>query len=110
MVTAEAAVATLALVVVLAAALWALSVAVAQVRVVDAAGVGARSAARGDSDARVLEVARRSAPDGASVSVSRDGGAVRVDVARAVHAPGVLGRVGVTVRGHAVVADEASTP
>lgn len=80
MVTAELAVAIPVVVLVLVICLAGLSAAVAQVRCVDAASAGSRAAARGDSPARVEELARRAAPDGAVVSVSTRGGDALVTV------------------------------
>lgn len=67
-VTAELVVALPAVVLVLAACVGALQVAAAQVRLQDAAALGARAAARGDDPA----VAARSAP-GARIDVWREG-------------------------------------
>ncbi|MDC5698186.1 hypothetical protein OO014_13035 [Intrasporangium calvum] len=80
MVTAELAVAIPAVVLVLVMCLAGLGAAVDQVRCVDAARAGSRAAARGDSVARVEEVARRGAPAGAAVSVSPLGGDAIVTV------------------------------
>lgn len=80
MVTAELALAMPALVLVLAFALGALGLAIDEVRCVDAAGAGARAAARGDPPPAVTAVAARAAPAGASVLVSGTGGAVTVSV------------------------------
>jgi hypothetical protein len=80
MVTAELAVAIPAVVLVLVACLAGLAAAVDQIRCVDAARLGGRAAARGDSPARVLELTRAGAPPGAEVSVSRHGGDAVVTV------------------------------
>lgn len=72
MVTAEFAVALPAVIIVLALALGALAAATDQLRCVDAARVGARAAARGDTQVSIQQVARRAAPQGSSVSVRGD--------------------------------------
>ena len=74
MVTAELAVAIPAVVLVLVACLAGVHAAVDQIRCVDAARLASRAAARGDAPQRVEELARRGAPDGAVVSVTRHGG------------------------------------
>lgn len=86
MVTAEAAVVLPVLLVVLAAAVWVLAAVAAQLRCVDAARMGARAAARGDSVASVQAVTARAAPAGAAISVVRQDGQVTV-VVRAVVRP-----------------------
>lgn len=80
MATAEFAVVLPAVVLVLALSLGALGLAWDQIRCVDAARAGARSAARGDSSQAVIEVASRAAPSGALVSVDTAGNLVRVSV------------------------------
>ena len=80
MVTAETAVVLPVLLLVLAAAVAAVTVVGAQLRCVDAAREGARAAARGDDAAAVAEVVRRAAPDGAVASTAVDGDDVRVSV------------------------------
>ena len=80
MVTAELAVAIPVVVLVLVACLAGLSAAVDQVRCVDAARLGSRAAARGDSPGRVHDLAQRGAPDGAVVTVARRGGDAVVTV------------------------------
>ncbi|WP_405585157.1 TadE family type IV pilus minor pilin [Streptomyces sp. NBC_01190] len=59
---------------------WGLLAGAAQVRCVDAARAGARAAARSETPAEVLRVARAAAPEGAEVSVGRTGDLVRVRV------------------------------
>lgn len=80
-VTAEAAVAVPALVVFVAALLWALMAASAQIQCVDAARAGARAAARSEPRAAAVEAARSAAPAGAEVTLarSRDLWQVRVE-------------------------------
>ncbi|MGW0821887.1 TadE family type IV pilus minor pilin [Streptomyces sp. NPDC002845] len=79
-VTAEAAVALPVLVLFALALVWALLAACAQIQCVDAAGAGARAAARQDPPDAVVKVAERAAPDDAEVTVSREGDLVRVRV------------------------------
>jgi Flp pilus assembly protein TadG len=70
MVTAETAVVLPVLLLVLAAAVAAVTVVGAQVRCVDAAREGARAASRGEDVAAVRALVARAAPDGAEVTVS----------------------------------------
>jgi TadE-like protein len=79
-VTAEIAVAMPAVVLLIVAVLFCGSAVVSQVRCVDAARAGARSAARGDPPGEVLAQARRLAPPGARIGVSNGGGDVAVTV------------------------------
>lgn len=80
MVTAELALALPALVLILVAALAGLSLAVDDVRCVDAARAAARSAARGDTAAESIAIAHRLAPSGSLVRVISEGQLVRVVV------------------------------
>lgn len=79
-VTAEAAMVLPVLLVVLAMALWVLAAVSAQLRCTDAAGVGARAAARGDAPAAVVAAARSVAPSGAGVEVQQGPQVVQVVV------------------------------
>ncbi|MFG3247535.1 TadE family type IV pilus minor pilin [Streptomyces sp. NPDC048187] len=79
-VTAETAVVLPVLVVFAMALVWGLLVVAAQIQCVDAARTGARAAARDDPADEVVQVAREAAPSGARVTVSREGGQVRVVV------------------------------
>lgn len=88
-VTAETAVALPALVLLAAMLIWGVVAAAGQIRCVDAARIGARAAARGDSDATAL--AQDAAPPGAVVQVSQDGDTVRVTVEAPCLGPGRLG-------------------
>jgi hypothetical protein len=88
-VTAETAVALPALVLLAAMLIWGVVAAAAQIRCVDAARVGARAAARGDSDA--VSLARAAAPAGATVRLAEDGDTVRVTVEAPCAGPGRLG-------------------
>lgn len=60
-----------ALVVFVAALLWALMAASAQIQCVDAARAGARAAARSEPRAAALEAARSAAPEGAAITMGR---------------------------------------
>ncbi len=86
MVTAETAVVLPVLLVVLAAAIWVLAAVAGQLRCVDAARLGARAAARGDTSAAVVAATSAVAPTGAEVGVVRSGDEVTV-VVRAVVRP-----------------------
>lgn len=79
-VTAEAAMVLPVLLIVLAMALWVLAAVSAQLRCTDAAGVGARAAARGEARAAVVAAARSAAPSGASVQVEPGAQLVQVVV------------------------------
>ena len=78
--TAEAAVAVPALMAVLALAIGVVVAVGAQLKCVDAARVGARAAARGDSDAVVTRAAQSVAPRGARIVIRHRGSRVEVDV------------------------------
>jgi Flp pilus assembly protein TadG len=95
MVTAETAVVLPVLLLVLAGAVAAMIAVGAQLRCVDAAREGARSAARGEAIGAVEAVAARAAPAGATVVVRDGADDVRVTVS-AVVAP--LGPLPVSVR------------
>ena len=86
-VTAEIAAALPALVLVVIAALWTLSLGIMQLRCADAAREAARAAARGDAPAVVRQVAEAVAPDGAVVEVTERDGLVVVQVAVEVRPP-----------------------
>ncbi|MGV9311227.1 TadE family type IV pilus minor pilin [Streptomyces sp. NPDC003691] len=88
--TAETAVAIPALIALVAAFLWALTAAVAQIRCVDAAYAGARAAARSEPRPVVLEAARAAAPAGARIEVRRAGAFWRVRVESPSPGPGSL--------------------
>ena len=80
MVTAETAVVLPVLLLVLAAAVAAVTVVGAQLRCVDAAREGARAAARGEEVAAVQELVARAAPEGAVTDVTTGPEEVRVTV------------------------------
>lgn len=96
MVAAEAAAALPAVVLVLALGLGAVGTGVDTVRCVDAARAGARAAARGDDG---TAAARRAAPGGADVVLTRAGRDVRVDVVGPVRP--LTGWLPRTLRAHA---------
>jgi len=93
-VTAETAIVSMGLVIVAVAMLFIVAVGVAQVRCVDASRDVARALARGESEARSLDLGRLTAPAGAGFDTSTAGGVVRVDVSVTVTAPGILRRFG----------------
>jgi len=107
-VTAEAAAVLPVLVAVALGLVWCLSLVVAQVRVVDGAREVARVGARGDGDAAAVAAGRRVAPEGASVTLERDGETVVAVVRLKVRGPGGLFRhlPGPTVRSRAVAVAE----
>jgi Flp pilus assembly protein TadG len=88
MVTAETAVVLPVLLLVLAAAVAAVTVVGAQLRCVDAAREGARAAARGEPVAAVTVLVERAAPPGAVTTVSLGDREVRVTVTVPVTALG----------------------
>src|SRR5664279_2955203 len=83
-VTAETAMVLPVLAILLAVGLWAIAVAGAQVRCIDAARDAARAVARGESDAAATAAATAAAPDGARVEVHHDGDRIVVVVSAAV--------------------------
>jgi hypothetical protein len=93
MATAELALALPSLVLVLAVALAAVDLGLAQVRCVDAARLGARLVARGEPRPVVLSEVRRAAPEGAAVVLGSSGGYGSVTVTG--RAPALLGVLGV---------------
>jgi hypothetical protein len=105
-VTAEIAVALPALVLVIAVALWGVSVAAAQVACVDAARAGARAAARGEPLPAVRSVVARAAPPGARVTIRRDGELTEVSVRVELRPPVLSEMSSIVVREHAVAATE----
>jgi Flp pilus assembly protein TadG len=105
-VTAETAMVLPVLALLLVAALWAVAVAGAQLRCVDAARDGARAAARGESDADAIAVAKVAAPDGADVELGRTADRVVVVVrARVGPAAGPLKAIPVPVAVATAVAE-----
>jgi hypothetical protein len=98
--TAEMAVALPSLVLVLAIALAAVDLGVAQVRCVDAARLGARLLARGEAAGPVLAEVRAAAPAGAAVTMATERGRVSVVV---------TGRLPMTLRRLGTVPTPSST-
>lgn len=92
MVTAELALTLPAVVLVLVICLSAVSWGVDQVRCVDAARVAVRELARGETEERAVSDGERTAPEGASIAVSRDGDDITVTVSSP--APPALAVVG----------------
>jgi Flp pilus assembly protein TadG len=89
-VTAEAAAVLPVLLAVTLLMVWLVSVASAQVRVVDAARETARQAARGEPDAVAVRHGARVAPAGATLRVTRSADQVRVTAVAEVQGPGGL--------------------
>ena len=92
--TAELAVVLPAVVLLGASGMWAVAAAAAQLRCVDAAGIGARALARGETTAAVSRVVAEVAPAGAAVSISRTGDLAVVEVRMRVRLPGPWPRDG----------------
>ena len=111
-VTAELVVALPALVLTLSAVLWGVGAGAAQLRCLDAAREGARTAARGEPTAEVIAAVRRAAPEGAAVRISRSGDLVQVSVSAAVKPLGGLARraPALHVSGTATAAAELPAP
>ncbi len=110
MVSAELAVALPAVILVLLMSLGALMVGIDQVRCTDAARVGSRAAARGDTDAVVRENALRTAPSGSTVSIGAADGLVRVTVNTPVRGPFSWVAGTGTLHSTGVAQQEAATP
>jgi Flp pilus assembly protein TadG len=108
MVTAETAVVLPVLLLVLAGAVAAVTLVGAQLRCVDAAREGARAAARGETTAVVAALVSRSAPDGATTTVSVGERDVRVTVSARIAALGPV-PLRLTVSAEAVAAQEPGT-
>lgn len=109
-VTAEAALVLPVLAAVTLALVWMLGLAVAQVRVTDAAREAARAVARGDPVDEATRLAHAAAP-GAEVVIDAGADRVRVRVVRSVRAPGdLLGHLaGARVEGRAEALAEGGT-
>ncbi|MFJ2028330.1 TadE family type IV pilus minor pilin [Streptosporangium sp. NPDC087985] len=105
-VTAETAVVLPAVVVMLAAALWAVAAVGAQLECVDAARAGARAASRGESLEQVRGGVLSAAPAGAHVVVTRSAEVTRVEVSANVRPSWGASLPSVTVRATAVSATE----
>lgn len=89
---------------------WLLSVGAAQIQVVDAARETARAVARGDDSGSAAARGRRVGPTGTQVSVSAGAEEVVASARARVTGPGGIfsWMPGVTVRGEAVAATEAT--
>jgi len=88
-VTAEAALVLPLLVALTIGLVWLLSLAAAQVRVVDAARETARAASRGDSEAVAVQRGLTAAP-GATIRIVEQGDEIRVSVVAHLGGPGGL--------------------
>lgn len=90
---------------------WLLSLAAAQVRVVDAARETARAIARDDPTTTAVAAGARVAPAGARIAIRRSPGEVRVHVVAEVKGPGGLVRMlpSVEVEAEAVTTPEPSS-
>ena len=108
-VTAEIAVALPALVIVVLAAITAVSAMTAQLRCFDAAREGARAAARGEAPAAVHDIATRVAPQRATVTVVPAGDRISVAVSTTVRLLAGRGPA-IRVAGRAVAAAEPGVP
>ncbi len=108
-VTAETAVVLPALVLLLALVLSLVRAASVQAGALDAAGIAARTAARGEADAAVRAAARRVLPAGGTVDVWRDHALVSVRVRMPlVQGPVVTDLLGtLTVEARATAVDES---
>jgi hypothetical protein len=109
-VTAETAVVLPVLVAITLGLVWLVALAVAQVRVVDAARETARAFARDEPAAKAVDLGERVAPEGSRVSYDDESGLVRVRVVAEVKGPGGLFAFlpGVEVDAEAVAAREES--
>jgi len=92
-VAVETAISLLALVVVVVALVWGMSLVGAQLAVGEASRAAARAAARGASDPDVVAEARRTVA-GAQVRIIRDDARVEVEVSAEAQPPGALSRLG----------------
>lgn len=107
--TAETAVAVLSLLLVLSAALWAVSAASLRLACGDAARAAARVLARGESSQAARAAAAAVAPRGATVTLRRDGPLVIAQVRTGLTGPGPFGRFSLDLRAEAVADVEASS-
>jgi Flp pilus assembly protein TadG len=85
MVTAETAMVIPVLLVLMLALVWIVSLAITQVRLVDATREAARMSARGDSESEAVQMAERIAPDGTVVEISDASGTTRVRAELTAH-------------------------
>lgn len=107
--TAETAVVVPVLVVLALGLAWAVGLAVAQVRVVDAARETARAVARDEPRGPAVALGERVAPAGTRITVDAEGELVRVRAVTTVSGPGGLFDFlpGVEVEAEAVTAKES---
>jgi Flp pilus assembly protein TadG len=112
MVTAETALALMALVVVAVGMMWVVSVVALHARCVDAARDTARAVARGETMAASRAEGRASAPAGATIAAGIQGSLATVEVGVDARPPWpVLSRLpAVRITGRAVVALEPGVP
>jgi TadE-like protein len=89
-VTAETAIVLPILVAFALGLVWLVSLGVTAARCTDAAREAARALARDDSRTMAVGLARRSAPEGARISIVATGDVVEVTVSVDAHAPGPL--------------------
>jgi len=106
MVTAEAAMVLPVLVALTVALAWAVTLGIAQVRLVDAAREAARLAARDESPETVRDAALAEAPEGSRLVLHREGDTwraeVRADVGAQLPLIGSLALIGLTARAASV--------
>lgn len=105
-VTAETAAMLPALMVVLAAGLWAIQAVGAQLACIDAARAAARAAARGEPPAQVRDLARAATRPEARVTVERTPETTTVEISLAVRPPWGRALPAVRVTASAVAATE----
>lgn len=105
MVTAELAISLPVLALLAVGMSWVIALGVGQGQLLVGAREGARAAARGDSDGRVLAAVYRVAPH-AQVVVARGARTVRVRLSQRREPPGMLSGLGYTLRAQAVAAVE----
>lgn len=108
MVTTEAALASILLLVLALGLVWALGLAVAQVELTAAVHAGARSAARGEDRARVLAVVDERSPRGSSITLQRHHDEVIVSGRLRATPPLGFGLVSFTLRARAEAPVEES--
>jgi len=105
MVTAETATVMPLVVLVAIAAIWTVSLGVAQARATDAAREAARMVARGDPVASATDAALDTAVRGSRVEIDADDDRVRVKVETPARLP-LFGGIGATVSGRATASVE----
>ncbi len=88
--TAELAVAIPSLILVLLIAIWLVGAVSIQAQCAEAARIGARAAARGETDEIVRGWSTRAAPPGSEISIRRGDDVIVVEVRFSTHAIGIL--------------------